>query len=153
MLVIVGGIALVANESFLSRTATAEKAAAVAESPKFEPVDKSMHEFMEYVFQPTYKRLKVAMAKQPTGRTGWKSIKADSMILAEGGNLLLMRTPKKGGADWNKLSVAVRDLGGKFYRAAKKRDYISARTHYVAMLNSCNACHKKFADGKHMLKP
>ena len=105
------------------------------------------------IFQPTYKRLKVAMTKQPADRAGWKTIKADSMILAEGGNLLLMRTPKKAGADWNRWSVEVRELGGKFYRAAKKRDYKSAKTNYVAMLKSCNACHKKFAGGKHMLKP
>ena len=31
------------------------------------PVEESMHEFMEYVFQPTYLRLKQSMAAAPAG--------------------------------------------------------------------------------------
>jgi len=128
-------------------------ATAAAKSPEFKPVDESMHEFMEYVFQPTYRRLKSSMANAPADGKGWKPIKADSLTLAEGGNLLLMRTPDKGAAEWNQHAVLVRELGGKLYRAAKKRDYAAAQTHYKAMLVSCNACHKTFADGKYQLKP
>jgi hypothetical protein len=152
-LVIVAGVGLLAADSLRSRTTAAEQAPASAAASKFQPVDDSMHEFMEYQFQPTYLRLKAAMAKPPTDRAGWKPIKADSMILAEGGNLLLIRTPAKGGAEWNKWSIAVRTRGGQLYRAAKKQDYPSAQTHYRAMLTSCNACHKVFAKGKHQLKP
>src|SRR5579862_5043618 len=60
---------------------------------KLVPVDRSMHEFMEYYFQPTYLRLKPVMAAAPADNAGWKAIKADSLLLAEGGNLLLLRTP------------------------------------------------------------
>ncbi len=117
------------------------------------PVEKDMHEFMEYVFQPTYKRLKQSMAAEPADRGAWKGIKSDSLILAEGGNLLLMHTPKEDAALWNELSVAVRDSGGQLYEAAKKRDYKTARQHYAVMLNKCNACHDKFAGGEHQLAP
>ena len=37
-------------------------------------VEDSMHEFMEYVFQPTYKRLKVSMATEPEDKAGWLSL-------------------------------------------------------------------------------
>lgn len=117
------------------------------------PVEESMHEFMEYVFQPTYVRLKGSMAVEPTENPGWKAIKADSLSLAESGNLLLLRTPDKDGKAWNDSSVAVRDLGGQLYQAARKKDYASARRHYVAMIEKCNACHTQFADGEHQLKP
>src|SRR5262245_18130875 len=59
------------------------------------PVESDMHESMEYVFEPTYKRLKPAMASAPADNKGWKAIKADSLILAESGNLLLIRQPDK----------------------------------------------------------
>ena len=36
------------------------------------PVEKSMHEFMEYVFQPGYKRLKKNMASEPANKAAWK---------------------------------------------------------------------------------
>ena len=39
------------------------------------------------------------------------------------------------------------------YQAAKKRSYETAKKHYTAMIQSCNKCHTKFADGKHQLKP
>jgi hypothetical protein len=117
------------------------------------PVEPSMHEFMEYEFQPTYLRLKAQMAAQPADNQAWKAIKSDSLILAEGGNLLLSRLPEKDAQAWQELSVQVRSLGGELYKAAKKKDYKSAHEHYQAMLVKCNACHQQFAKGEHQLAP
>lgn len=117
------------------------------------PVEDDMHEFMEYVFQPTYGRLKATMASEPMDNQGWKAIKADSLILAEGGNLLLFRGPEDQRDDWTGHAADVRDLGGSFYRAAQQKDFAAARKSYQSMLNSCNACHQQFADGEHQLKP
>ena len=118
-----------------------------------QPVEESMHEFMEYVFQPTYKRLKVSMAAEPKDNAGWKPIKADALSLAENANLLLIRTPDEGGEVWDQFSVAVRGTGGQLYQAARKRNYSMAQKSYAAMLNNCNACHKEFAGGKYQLQP
>lgn len=118
-----------------------------------EPVEPDMHEFMEYVFQPTFKRLKPVMAAAPSDNQAWKAIKADSLILAEGGNLLLIRQPKDDASDWVKHSVLVRDFGGQLYRAAKAKDYTLARKQYEAMVQNCNACHQQFAGGEHILTP
>lgn len=117
------------------------------------PVEPDMHEFMEYVFQPTYKRLKPVMAAAPTENAEWKKIKADALTLAEAGNLLLIRGPKEDVADWAKYSVGVRDFGGQLYRAAKAKDYTNARKHYESMIQKCNACHQQFAGGEHILTP
>ena len=112
-----------------------------------------MHEFMEYFFQPTYQRLKPAMASAPADRAGWRAIKSDAMILAEGGNLLLLPTPLRDPAKWNEFSVSVRDAAGQLYKQAKKKDFDACRKAYEQMLTSCNACHKQFAGSKHMLAP
>ena len=117
------------------------------------PVEKSMHEFMEYVFQPTYRRLKVSMATEPADKKGWKAIKADSLVLAESCNLLLIRIPKEDGKAWAGYAQSTRELGGKLYHAARKKDYAAAQSNYKAMLTQCNACHKKFDNGKHQLTP
>lgn len=137
------------NESAETRAAdgdAADKTAAM-------PVEPDMHEFMEYVFQPTYRRLKKAMAGAPTDNAGWKAIKADALCLAESGNLLLIRKPKTDVADWVKHSIQVRDFGGQMYRAAKAKDYATTRKTYESMLDNCNACHKQFENGKHILAP
>ena len=83
--------------------------------PKPAPVEESMHEFMEYVFEPAYKRLKVAMAAAPADNAGWKAIKGDSLPLAEAGNLLLTRLPDDDAAAWAGHSVKVRDFGVQLY--------------------------------------
>ena len=116
-------------------------------------VESNMHEFMEYVFQPTYNRLKPLMASPPAANQGWRAIKSDALILAEGGNLLLLRKPPEGQTAWGELSVAVRDAGGQLYRAARKRNFSECRRAYEQMLISCNSCHKRFAGGKHQLAP
>jgi hypothetical protein len=117
------------------------------------PVEKDMHEFMEYYFEPTFKRLKPAIAQEPADKAGWKPLKAEGLIFAEGGNLLLARTPKEDAAEWNELSLAVRDAGEQLYQAAKKREYPAARKAYETMISKCNACHQHFAEGEHQLEP
>lgn len=117
------------------------------------PVEEDLHEFMEYVFQPTYKQLKEAMKSAPTDNNGWLNVKSGSLILAEGGNLLMIRGPQDDRDKWVDFAIDVRSSGAKMYRAAHEKDFASARDHYVSMLNSCNACHVKFAKGEHQLTP
>lgn len=129
--------------------------AAAPSSTKAEPeaVEDDMHEFMEYVFQPTYKRLKQSMSAEPADNAAWKNIKSDALILAEAGNLLLFRVPDEDAEAWADHSASVRDLGGDLYQSAKKKDYAAASRNYRAMLKKCNACHNAFADGEHQLSP
>lgn len=138
---------------FQSQSASSQDAAATDAGDATVPVEPDMHEFMEYIFQPTFRRLKPAMAAEPADRSAWKAIKSDALILAEGGNLLLDRQPEDDVADWIRHSVQVRDFGGQLYRAAKAKDYTSARRHYEAMTKNCNACHHQFAGGEHILTP
>ena len=127
--------------------------AKAAEPVAAKPVETDMHEFMEYLFEPSYKRLRPLMASAPADNAAWKGIKGDSLVLAEGGNLLLQRLPEQDQAAWTELSMAVRTSGGALYQAARKKDYATARQQYEAMIKKCNACHTKFADGEHQLLP
>ena len=117
------------------------------------PVDDSMHHLMEYVFEPAYKRLKVSLADEPEDKAGWSAIKGDSLTLAESNNLLLHRLPDEEPDEWIKLAVATRRAGADLYQAARKKDYAALRKNFALMLNRCNACHDKFADGDYQLKP
>lgn len=139
----------------LKANASPSPAAATAVAPADEPaiVEDSMHEFMEYVFQPTYKRLKVSMAAEPSDNNGWKAIKSDSLILAESCNLLFDRTPDDDGADWMKHAAASRGAGAELYKAAREKKFQPAVAAYKKMLDNCNACHRQFEDGRHILKP
>lgn len=126
---------------------------AVSTDDTIVPVEDSMHEFMEYVFQPTYLRLKQSMTAAPADNKGWKAIKSDSLILAESCNLLPGRKPAEQGDDWVKHALASKEQGANLYKAAKAKDFDSASAAYKSMLTHCNACHKQFEDGKHILQP
>lgn len=127
--------------------------ARAAEKAELVPVPVNMHDFMEGMFQAPYRRLKPAMAAEPKDNAGWKAIRSDALILAEGSNLLLTRKPEKDAAEWSKFSAASRDAGADMVKAAKAKDFAATKKAYEAMLGHCNACHKKFEDGKHILAP
>jgi len=93
------------------------------------------------------------MAAEPSDKQAWKGIKGDALTLAECANLLAMRMPKEDGYGWKPFSLQVRGHGSQLYQAARKSDYPAARKAYTSMLQQCNACHKKFADGEHQLTP
>ena len=123
------------------------------EDPKPKVVESSMHEFMEYVFQPTYKRLRTSMKNEPADKAAWKAIKSDSLVLAESTNLLMLRSPEEKAELWNQIAAQTRSEGGKLYKAAGAKDFTKAGEHYRAMLTKCNACHTEFADGEYQLQP
>ncbi|WP_299466039.1 hypothetical protein [uncultured Gimesia sp.] len=136
-----------------SQTAPSQAADAKDKPQTGVPVEPDMHEFMEYVFQPTYRRLKMSLAAEPENNQIWKAIKSDSLILAEGGNLLLLHKPENSRTDWDQHSIQVRQFGGQLYKAAKAKDFKASKAHFESMLKNCNACHKQFDNGKHQLKP
>ena len=137
----------------LPRADAAETASAEQAASGGAPVETDMHEFMEYVFQPAYKRLRPAMDAAPSDNQGWKTIKAESLVLAEAANLLLIRQPEMDATDWVAQSEEVRELGAALYHAAREKDFTTARRSYEKMLHACNACHTQFADGEHQLAP
>jgi hypothetical protein len=147
LLLIVCGVCL----NLLPQLGTAQTAQ--SESGKIKPVDVSMHDFMEGMFQAPYRRLKPAIAAAPADNADWKMLRSDALILAEGCNLLLTRLPEKNSEDWIKHSEVSRDAGETLVKAAKKKDFAAARAAYEKMLTNCNACHKQFEEGKHILEP
>lgn len=123
-------------------------------SPDAAPVEADAHEFMEYLNGPVFARLKAALAEPPKDRRAWVPIKSDALILAESGNLLLMRAPDKALADeWNQFAVELRTIGAELYKAGKQRNYEEARKHYVALARSCNNCHQDFSAGEPVVVP
>ena len=139
--------------SAMAPAIAADEPAKAPPAPVPAAVPVSMHDFMEGVFQAPYRRLKVAMAEEPKEAAGWKAIRSDSLILAEGGNLLLLRLPEKDADSWTAHSVDTRNAGAELVTAAKAKNFAEARKAYETMLNHCNACHRQFENGKHSLAP
>ena len=113
------------------------------------PVEAALHEFMEYYNQPVYERLKATLSKPSLGKDDWKSLTSDSLLLAEVGNLLLLRPKGDDNESWSGLSTRVRNSGTFLYQTAQEKASKSeVQAAFQKVLNDCNACHQKYADGQ-----
>ncbi|MBI2477365.1 MAG: hypothetical protein HYV60_01545 [Planctomycetia bacterium] len=118
-----------------------------------EAVEGDMHEFMGHLYEPTYKRLRQALASKPTGEEAWKHVASDALILAEGGNLLLARSPDSTDDAWASNATGIRTFGSFVYRSAREKDYMNALFYYRHMVEQCNDCHREFGSPDMRLEP
>ena len=133
--------------------ATANTPTAPARSTENRPevVAGSMHDFMEYVFQPTQERLRNSLAAEPASAGDWKAVRSDALFVAESCNLLFARSPAGNVADWKEHTAATRLHGASLYEAACGQDFTAAAAAYTSLVESCNSCHQQFAGGQHLL--
>ena len=152
VVVILLGIVFLTDSSRRSARGGSPTAGAAAGESIPGPVD-NMHHFMEYVFEPAYKRLRTSLATAPADKAAWKAVKGDALTLAEAANLLIRRAPKDNHGLWVERATHVRRQGARLFHAARKSDYATSQLAYRAMLSNCNQCHQKFAEGKYQLDP
>ena len=83
---------------------------------------------------------------RPADAEAWGYVRGQGLLIAETGNLLLMRPPKTRQAQdsWMIFSVSLREAGVKVAKAAAAKDYPAARAAVASMSNVCNHCHEAF---------
>lgn len=100
---------------------------------------------MEGLNQPNFKGMQQLLAKEPTTVEQWTFLRGQALLVAEAGNLLLLRPPKNQGDDsWQTLSAAQRSAATRLARAASNRDYVRSRVALADLANACNKCHRTF---------
>ncbi len=81
---------------------------------------------------------------QPEDRA-WVFIRGQALLIAETGNLLLMRPPKSGGRDdWMELATELRERGTRLAKATHDKDAARCRQAYADLTATCNRCHRSF---------
>jgi hypothetical protein len=109
-------------------------------------VESSVHDFMESINKPAYQRLVACLSQDILDEDAWKAVLADSLLLAESGNLLLLR-PIKDPQAWAVNATNVRESGTKLYESAMLKEITPVRLNFDAMLHDCDACHQQFSNG------
>lgn len=104
---------------------------------------------MEGMADPNTRALGKLLTAKPKDAEAWKFARGQALLLAETGNLLLMRPPKaKGGEDaWVTHAAELRENATALARAAAAKDYLQARASLAATANACNRCHQTFRVG------
>jgi hypothetical protein len=74
----------------------------------------------------------------------WLAIQRSAVLLAESGNVLVMRGPAVGQSDWAKDAKMLSEAGAAAYKAARAKDANALMAVAQPLNAACTACHKQY---------
>jgi hypothetical protein len=100
---------------------------------------------MEALTEPNFRGLEKLLETRPANTEAWTFARGQALIIAETGNLLMLRQPRGDGkAAWLQRAAEVRGAATRLARAAAARDYDLSRSVLASLANACNRCHQTF---------
>ena len=85
------------------------------------------------------------LAQKPTEARTWTFARGQALLIAETGNLLLLRPPKNQGKEvWTKRAVELREAATLLARQIANQDHARSQFALVRTANVCNRCHQSF---------
>jgi hypothetical protein len=85
------------------------------------------------------------MRQKPTELEAWVFMRGQALLIAETGNLLLLRPPRSQGQEaWLAHAGQLRESATRLARAAADRDYERSKAGLLEVANACNRCHQTF---------
>ena len=130
----------------LAPVAQSQPGAGVAKpSPRPEPVAETKL-LMEGLAGTNLRGLATLLRDKPAEAEAWKFARGQALLLAETGNLLLIRPPRATESQeaWRNHAGDLRDSAAALARAAAAADYARARVGLANVANACNRCHQAF---------
>jgi hypothetical protein len=114
-------------------------------TPKFEALAETKL-LMEGLAQPNYRAVeKHLQGKGPADDDTWTFARGQALLIAETGNLLLLRPPRNSGRDvWMRRAMDMRQSAGNLARRLTNHELARSRSALVDLAASCNRCHQTF---------
>ena len=115
-----------------------------AKTPKPEAVADTRL-LMEGLNQANYRGLERLLKDKPAEVEAWTFARGQALLIAETGNLLMLRPPRGKGQDaWMDHAAELREAATALARAASKRDLDRSRNAFRDLAGTCNRCHQDF---------
>lgn len=128
----------------LALLATTPGAAVTPFMPRFEAVAETQL-LMEGLVDANHRSLQRQLRTAPTDDDTWRILRGQALLIAETGNLLLIRPPKNAGRDaWMRRSTELREVAAALARKAADKDYPGSQAALTTLTASCNGCHQTF---------
>lgn len=143
--VLIGGIVATALAAQQRRPPERLPPPAASFTPKFEAVAETSL-LMEGLAQPNYRAVEKHLEdKGPQDAETWKFARGQAVLIAETGNLLLLRPPRNAGRDtWMRRAMDMRQSAGNLARRLDNRDLQRSRAAFADLTVQCNNCHRTF---------
>jgi hypothetical protein len=125
-------------------TAPALPQATQRPAPRLEAVAEARL-LMQGINLPNFHGLQKLLKEKPAEADAWIFGRGQALLIAENGNLLLLRPPRSQGQDvWMTHATDLRSAGTRMARTMAARDYDGSRKALVELTNVCNRCHRSF---------
>lgn len=116
-------------------------------TPRFEAVADTRL-LMEGMLNANYRSVGKLLKNKPADRETWVFARGQAILIAESGNLLLLRPPKGTGRDsWMRLSMEMRSRAVALATAAAGKDHAKSLAALADLKASCVRCHQTFRVG------
>ena len=100
---------------------------------------------MEGLANANFRGLERLLKEKPATNDAWTFARGQALLVAETGNLLLLRPPRNKGRDsWQERAMELRASATNLARVAATRDYERSRAALTSLANVCNRCHQTF---------
>jgi cytochrome c556 len=107
---------------------------------------------MEGLAQANFHGLEKMLKDKPADPDAWAFTRGQALLIAETGNLLMIRPPHNQGQEaWMDRSTALRDAAKSLAKACGNRDYEGSRAGLADVANACNRCHQTFRVSVHIV--
>jgi hypothetical protein len=127
--------------------------AAMAQAPtSFQPVG-NMSQLMIDIIYPTSDAIFYVDRDPPKNEHEWALLRAQALMLAESGNLIMMAGRARDQENWIKYSKIMNDLGKTAFKAAQAKDLDGIRALNDPLNDVCVNCHLQYRPGYHKRAP
>jgi hypothetical protein len=100
---------------------------------------------MEGMIDPNFRGLERRLLRKPADVDTWTIVRGQALLIAESGNLLMIRPPRNAGQEaWMARATDLRTAATRLARAAAGKDFEACRIGLGDIANACNRCHQTF---------
>ena len=112
-------------------------------TPVMRPVG-TMGDLMVKILYPASDAVFYITTRTPTTEVEWNELEGKALMLAEGGNLLMMPGRARDRGRWMDDARLLVDAGAAALAAAKKRDLAALEGLNEQLYRSCTTCHSHY---------
>ena len=113
-------------------------------TPKLEPVAETKL-LMEGLLQSNFRGLENHLKQRPADVETWAFARGQALLIAETGNLLMLRPPKTSGQDaWMDRATDLREQATRLAQHAATRDLERCQLALIELAGTCTRCHQTF---------
>jgi hypothetical protein len=119
----------------------------LAQDAPFQPVA-TISQIMVAITLPYSDALLYIERNPPQNERDWETLQLQALMLAESGNLLMMKGRAKNQGQWMKDARMLVDAGAAAVKATRAKDIQAVLALNKQIVDSCITCHKQFRSGR-----